>query len=244
MTSSHLLQFENVGKRFGDQWVFRNLTLDLPAGQTVAIVGESGSGKTTLLQLVNGVHRSDEGEILVLGEPVPETNLHLFRRRLGYAVQGGGLFPHMTVFQNATLLARLERWEEDRYETRFEELMALTGLDSDLRDRYPYQLSGGQQHRVSLCRALMLEPDVLLLDEPFSAIDPMTRSEIHEAFIRLQEQEKVSSLLVTHDIREAVGLSQYLVIMANGTVIQHDTTNQVIANPESSYVSPLLDAHL
>ena len=202
------------------------------------------SGKTTLLQLVNGVLRPDEGSLTVMGSPVPEAGLESFRRKLGYAVQGAGLFPHMTVYENVTLLARLESWTKERFEARLHELMQFMNLEPELTGRYPYQLSGGQQHRVSLCRALMLQPPALLLDEPFSAIDPITRTEIHSEFKNLQEKEQVSALLVTHDVREAVHLSHYLVVMANGAVVQHGSTDSVVAAPESEYVKPLFEKHL
>lgn len=244
MSSEDFLEARNLGKCFGERWVFRDVNLALPAAQTVAIIGESGSGKTTLLQLVNGVLRPDEGSLTVMGLPVPETSLESFRRKLGYAVQGAGLFPHMTVYENVTLLARLESWTKERFEARLHELMQFMNLEPELTDRYPYQLSGGQQHRVSLCRALMLQPPALLLDEPFSAIDPITRTEIHSEFKNLQEKEQVSALLVTHDVREAVHLSHYLVVMANGAVVQHGSTDSVVASPESEYVKPLFEKHL
>ena len=220
------------------------MNLSLPSRQTVAIVGESGSGKTTLLQLVNGVLRPDEGSLSVMGAPVPLRDLTKFRRNLGYAVQGAGLFPHMTVYQNITLLARLESWSKERFESRLFELLEFMNLERDLLSRFPYQLSGGQQHRVSLCRALMLKPPALLLDEPFSAIDPITRSEIHDEFKILQSREEVSALLVTHDVREAVQLSHYLVVMANGVVVQHGNTADVLERPESTFVQPLFEKQL
>lgn len=244
MTFNPVVSFKNVGKHFDETWVFRNLSLELPSSQVVAIVGESGSGKTTLLQLINGILRANEGTVEVMGSPVPESGIEQFRRGIGYAVQGGGLFPHLTVYRNVTLLAQLERWEQDRSEERYSELLTMVGLDPDLKDRYPYQLSGGQQHRVSLCRALMLQPKILLLDEPFSAIDPMSRGEIHKQFTELREKEQVSAFLVTHDLREAVALGQYLVVMANGDVVQHGPTQDVIDQPEKDYVARLLETYL
>lgn len=236
--------FDGVGKRFGDRWVLHGLSLALPSGQTTAIVGESGSGKTTLLQLVNGVYTPDAGDVQVMGKPIPVKNLETFRRDIGYAVQGAGLFPHMSVVDNVSLLARLEDWPADRIESRVLELFKFMGLDLQLRDRYPYQLSGGQQQRVGLCRALMLKPSMLLLDEPFSAIDPITRADIHRQFKALQAHEKVSTLLVTHDLREAVLLAHFLVIMAEGAIVQADATESVVAHPASDYVSQLLESQL
>ena len=238
------VSFSGVGKHFAGTWVFRDITFQCPSGATTAIVGESGSGKTTLLQLVNGVLRPNAGTVEVLGESVPEQGVEAFRRRIGYAVQGAGLFPHMTVRQNVDLLARLERWPREDIETRFSELLEEMGLDDSLADRYPNQLSGGQQQRVGLCRALMLKPGLLLLDEPFSAVDPITRMELYEQFIHAQRHEGVSALLVTHDMREAVKLAQHLVILGSGGVLQAGETSGVLAAPKPGYVARLIETQL
>ena len=235
--------FKEVGKCFGDQWVFRHVSLTLPESEVTAIVGASGSGKTTLLQLVNGVYTPDEGAVSVMGKPIPE-DLTSFRKRIGYAVQGVGLFPHMTVFQNVSLLARLQGWNKQEIDTRSVELMNRMELSTELLHRYPYQLSGGQQQRVGLCRALMLRPQMLLLDEPFSAIDPITRADLHAHFAALQLHEGVSTLLVTHDLREAVKLAGFLVIMADGQIVQSGKTTEVLDAPANSYVGQLLDTQL
>ena len=235
--------FKEVGKCFGDQWVFRHVSLTLPESEVTAIVGASGSGKTTLLQLVNGVYTPDEGAVSVMGKPIPE-DLTSFRKRIGYAVQGVGLFPHMTVFQNVSLLARLQGWNKQEIDTRSVELMNRMELSTELLHRYPYQLSGGQQQRVGLCRALMLRPQMLLLDAPFSAIDPITRADLHAHFAALQLHEGVSTLLVTHDLREAVKLAGFLVIMADGQIVQSGKTTEVLDAPANSYVRQLLDTQL
>ena len=233
------VEFVNVGKRF-DDWVFRGIHLALPAGQTSAIVGASGCGKSTLLQLVNAVYRPDEGELRVFGEPVPTADVEAFRRRIGYAVQGAGLFPHLTVAANAELLAKLEGWPPDAILRRRRELFDLVGLVPELDDRYPHQLSGGQQQRVGLCRALMLKPAMLLLDEPFSAIDPITRADVYRQFEQLREHEAVSTVLVTHDLREAQRLADYLVVMGDGGIIQVGSPDAVAASPANDFVRALL----
>ena len=233
--------FRGVGKRF-DDWVFQNVDLALPAECTSAIVGESGCGKTTLLQLVNAVLRPDEGEVEVLGGRVPETGVAAFRRRIGYAVQGAGLFPHLTLVENVTLLARLERWQEAAIDARVGELFELVGLTRDLDDRYPHQLSGGQQHRAGLCRAMMLKPEMLLLDEPFSAIDPITRVDIYGQFEALRGHEQVTTVLVTHDIREARRLADYVVVMGDGGVVQAGAVAEVVAAPANDLVRHLLES--
>ena len=239
------VRFHAVGKRFAAAseaagWVLRGVDLALPAGQTTAIIGPSGCGKTTLLQLVNAFYRPDEGSVEVLGEPVPESNLPQFRRRIGYAVQGAGLFPHLTVADNVSLLAKLESWESDAIVERRRELFDLVALETELEDRYPHQLSGGQQQRAGLCRALMLKPAMLLLDEPFSAIDPITRMDVYRQFERLREHERVSTVLVTHDMREARRLADHLVVMGHGGIVQSGATEAVAAAPEGDFVRSLL----
>ena len=239
-----IAELSGVTKRFGDRLALDVAHLAFPAGKTTAVVGESGSGKTTLLQLINAVERADAGRILVFGAPVPRERVEHFRRRIGYAVQGIGLFPHMTSRQNVVLLAKLEGWTEQAVETRYRELLAQMGLPADVSHRYPAQLSGGQQQRLGLCRALMLKPGLLLLDEPFSAVDPITRVGIYERFQQVQRQEGVSTLLVTHDMREAVRLADYLVVLRAGRVLQSGATAAVVGGAEDPYVRQLVETQL
>lgn len=233
------VEFRNVSKWYGEDEVIRNVSLALPADMTTALVGESGSGKSTLLQIINGLVFPDQGEVFLHGENLDYSDLPRIRRRMGYAVQGAGLFPHMTVKGNVTLMARLENWPPDHIRERYEYLLDLLELPLEFSDRYPHSLSGGQQQRVSLCRAMMLNPPLMLLDEPFSALDPITRDTIHEEFIRLQTAESRSIILVTHDMSEAVKLAQYLVILKEGEVVQAGETASVRNHPDSEYVENL-----
>jgi osmoprotectant transport system ATP-binding protein len=193
--------------------------------------------------LVNAVELPDSGSVRVFGEPAPQDRVQ-FRRGIGYSVQGAGLFPHMTNRQNVVLLARLEQWSDQVIEERFQGLLVQMGLDPEVASRYPGELSGGQQQRIGLCRALMLKPRLLLLDEPFSAVDPITRVGIYERFRHVQEHEGVSTLLVTHDMREAVKLASTLVIVREGRIDQAGPTADVLANPATDYVSSLLRGQL
>jgi len=241
---SDCVTFLDVSKSFvPGQLVLDRISLSLPAGATTAVVGESGSGKTTLLQMVNAVVQPDAGEVRVFGEPIPE-DLVSFRRRIGYSVQGAGLFPHLTNRDNVVLLARLEGWPEAEIDARYRVLIDQMGLDDQVSERYPGELSGGQQQRVGLARALMLKPHLLLLDEPFSAVDPITRVGIHERFRYVQRHEGVSSLLVTHDMREAVKLAAMLVIIHEGRVAQAGPTRAVLETPANDYVRSLLEGQL
>lgn len=231
--------FQGVEKRYGDAVVLRDLSLTLPAGQTSAIVGPSGGGKSTLLQLINGVLKPSRGRLEVFGAPLPE-DLPTFRRRIGYAVQGSALFPHLTVWDNVTLLARLEGWAPARQRARFEALRELMQLPVDVAERYPHTLSGGQQQRVGLCRAMMLSPPLLLLDEPFSALDPLTRDDLQAHFERLAAAEPVTVVLVTHDRQEALRLAQHLVVLEAGRVVQAGSPAALAAAPATPFVEELV----
>ena len=237
-------ELAGVSKRFGAELALDRVDLAFPAGKTTAVVGESGSGKTTLLQLINAVQRADTGRVEVFGAPVPGERLERFRRRIGYAVQGTGLFPHLTSRENVVLLARLEGWTDAAVEDRYRELLDQMALPASVSNRYPAQLSGGQQKRLGLCRALMLKPGLLLLDEPFSAVDPITRVGIYERFEQVRRHEGVSTLLVTHDVREAVRLSDYLVVLRGGHVLRSDSTLAVVDDPGNAYVRRLLETQL
>lgn len=241
---SYCVELIGVDKSFvPGRKVLDNVQLALPQAVTTAVVGESGSGKTTLLQLVNAVLDPDRGEVRVFGKAIPADRVR-FRRRIGYSVQGAGLFPHMTTRANVLLLARLEGWTKDDMQARYSSLLEQMGLPQDVSERYPAELSGGQQQRVGLCRALMLKPSLLLLDEPFSGVDPITRVGIYERFQFVQKHEGVSTLLVTHDMREAVRLANHLVIVNQGRIAQSGPTEEVLAAPADGFVAKLLREQL
>lgn len=213
-----VLSLESVGKRYGAARALEDVSISFAEGHITAVIGRSGCGKSTLLKLCNGLVAPDTGSVRVFGQAMNYGDLPALRRRLGYAVQGTGLFPHLNVRENITLLASLQRWQEARMEQRLQELLQLTHLQADQLIRYPHELSGGQQQRVGLCRAMMLQPEVLLLDEPFAAIDPITRLDIHEQLLALHRAEPVTTVLVTHDMQEAMRLADYLVIMDQGHI--------------------------
>ena len=235
---SGIIEFRRLNKSYGRTEVFRNLDLDIAPGITTSLVGESGCGKSTLLQLINGLERPDRGAVHTFGEPVPVNGLAAFRRRIGYAVQGTGLFPHMSVARNIALLGELENWPESRIRARTGALMNLMALDEDLGSRYPHELSGGQRQRVGICRAMFLQPDILLLDEPFSGVDPLTRSEIHEQFLGLMGSESTTVVLVTHDMAEAVLLADEIIVIRDGAIVQQGTVER-IKRSSDAYVARL-----
>ena len=239
---SPIITFTNLSKRYGDTVVLSEIELEIPNGQTTVIVGQSGSGKTTLLRMVNGLIKPDSGRLEVFGDLVPEENIENFRRKIGYAVQGAGLFPHVSVKENIVLIARLEGWSNEDIDERFEMLMRQMELPLDLSDRIPNELSGGQQQRVGLCRALMLKPKLLLLDEPFSAVDPLTRLELYEVVEKLNTNEAVSIVMVSHDLGEAKRLGDRMVVLQNGIILQNDLISNVIGNPATPYVERLVQS--
>ena len=237
-----IITFTNVSKRYGDTVVLSEIELEIPNEQTTVIVGQSGSGKTTLLIMVNGLIKPDSGRLEVFGDLVPEENIENFRRKIGYAVQGAGLFPHVSVKENIVLIARLVGWSSQDLDERFEMLMRQMELPLDLSDRIPNELSGGQQQRVGLCRALMLKPKLLLLDEPFSAVDPLTRLELYEVVEKLISNEAVSIVMVSHDLGEAKRLGDRMVVLQNGIILQNDLISNVIGNPATPYVERLVQS--
>jgi osmoprotectant transport system ATP-binding protein len=244
VTAAATVELANVAHSFDGVRVLDGVTLELVEGSTTAIVGESGSGKTTLLQMINGLLEPDEGTVRVFGEPIPSVRRERFRRRIGYAVQGAGLFPHLTSRANVTLIARLEGWSQAAFARRYATLLEEMGLTDAVSERYTHQLSGGQQQRLGLCRALMLEPGLLLLDEPFSAVDPITRVGIYDQFEVVRQAEHVNSVLVTHDMREAVRLADQLAILKDGRVLQAGPTAAVVRQPADEYVRQLVHSQL
>ncbi len=238
------IAFDNVSKSYHQKIALKNISLTFQPDKTTAVIGPSGSGKSTLIQLINGLLRPDNGQVSVFDKKINYDNLSELRRRMGYAVQGTGLFPHLTVKKNITLLAVLENWENDRISKRAEELVNLVNLPADYFNKYPHQLSGGEQQRVGLCRAMMLNPKIFLLDEAFGALDPITRSEIHAEFIKLQKLEARTIILVTHDLREAFKLADQVVILNEGQVEQIGTRKEILEAPASKFVKKFVHMQL
>lgn len=240
--SLNAIHFQKISKNYGEVSVLKNVNLQIPDKETTALVGESGSGKTTLLQLVNGLTEPTSGLVEIFGEKINYDHLPDLRKKMGYAVQGGGLFPHMTVYENITVMAKLGGWNDETIKERANYVVELVDFHKEYLQRFPHNLSGGQQQRVSLCRAMMLNPPLLLLDEPFSALDPITKGYIHDEFIKLQKAESRTILLVTHDMEEAVKLADNIVIIRGGEVVQVGKINDIIAAPKNDYVEELLQS--
>ncbi len=234
-------QLRDVGVRFGGARILSDVSLLVPGSGVTAVVGESGSGKSTLLRLLNGLVRATTGDVEVLGQRMNQAEVSGLRRRIGYAVQDVGLFPHIRVLANILLPLEVAGGDMDAGQDRADRLMALMGLDPDLSGRYPHELSGGQQQRVGICRAMIASPPLLLLDESFSGVDALTRGEIHERFAGLRSAEDTAVVLVTHDVREAARLADQLVVLREGRIVAQGTLAELDGRPPDDYARRLLD---
>ena len=232
----------DVTVRFGDVVALDDLTLEIPDGRTTAVIGASGCGKSTALRLLAGLQWPTEGKVVVAGEEVTPESVMGIRRRMGYAIQEGGLFPHLTAADNVTLAARRFGWAQDRIQARLEALRVLTALPESSLARYPSELSGGQRQRVALMRALMLEPDILLLDEPFAALDPMIRYELQVEMKEICHTLGSTVLIVTHDLAEAAFLGDTIVLFGAGKVVQSGTIEDFRERPASDFVASFVRA--
>ncbi len=237
-----MIHFENVSHAFDDVVAVSEVTLTVAARQTVAVIGPSGCGKSTLLRLAAGLLMPDRGRVLINDIELRSDNVLEARQRIGYVIQSGGLFPHLSAHDNVTLAARYRGREGPWIASRVAELAALAQLPMALLDRYPRDLSGGQRQRVSLMRALMLDPDVLLLDEPLGALDPMVRHELQEELHELFARVGKSVLLVTHDMAEAAFFASHLVLMRQGRVVQQGDYAALARTPAAPFVSDFIGA--
>lgn len=216
------IRLENVTYQYGSDPVFDRLSLEIPAMKITAILGKSGSGKSTLLKLINGLLKPNQGKILLGNHPIDYANINQVRLKIGYAVQQIGLFPHLTVIGNICLPGIIARWPKQEIQHRAEALMKIVNLPITYAAKYPYQLSGGEQQRAGLCRAILLNPPVILLDEPFSSLDADTKSGIHEELLHLQREEPRCIVMVTHDEAEARRLGDVRLYIENGMINQLD----------------------
>ena len=237
-----LVHFRDVTKRFGDDFAIRDANLEIERGKITALIGPSGCGKSTILRLIVGLVTADTGEIQFDGEKIAAETIMKIRRRLGYVIQDGGLFPHLTARHNLTLQPRLFRKRRDEIEKRIMELCELTKFPGSGLDRYPLELSGGQRQRVSLMRALMLSPELLLLDEPFAALDPLVRVNLQRDLKEICARLQQTVLLVTHDLPEAAFLGDEIALMNEGRIVQRGSIADLRAKPANEFVREFISA--
>lgn len=243
-SSDVAIRLDAVSKRFPGQAqpAVRELSLDIASGEIVILIGPSGCGKTTTLRMINRLEEPSSGRIFLSGQDVTTADPDQLRRHIGYVIQQIGLFPHMTIAENIGLIPKVLGWNSRTVRGRVDELLDLVGLDpAAYRQRYPKELSGGQQQRIGVARALSADPPVMLMDEPFGAIDPITRERLQDEFLRLQQQIRKTIVFVTHDIREAMTLGTRIALLdVGGVLAQYDTPERLLSAPKNEFVSDFL----
>ena len=231
-----MIEFDGVSRAFNGKAAVKDLSLQVAKGEFCVLLGTSGSGKSTTLKMINRLVEFDSGEIRFAGESIRQLDARTLRRRMGYAIQSIGLFPHWTVRKNIATVPVLLGWPRAQVNERISALLALLNLDAQLLDRYPHQLSGGQQQRIGVARALAADPEVLLMDEPFGALDPVTRGVLQQEMLRIHQLSGRTIVLVTHDIDEALTLADRIVLMDNGEIVQQGRPVELLTQPKNDFV--------
>lgn len=239
------IDYQDISKSFNgtDKASVSHVSAQIEEGEFITILGSSGCGKTTLLKMTNRLIEPTSGKVVLFGEDISMVEETVIRRRMGYVIQQVGLFPHMTVAENIAVVPNLLKWDKEKTSKRVEELLQLVQLEpKEYKDRYPRQLSGGQQQRIGLARALAVDPKIMLLDEPFGAIDAITRLSLQNELLRIHEGTKKTFLLVTHDINEAFKLGNRVMVMNEGKLLQFDTPRNIVNHPADDFVGQLVNA--
>lgn len=240
-----MIELKNVSKIFGENHAVKNVSFKLETGMIGCIIGTSGCGKTTTLKMINRLIEPSSGEVLVDGMAASDEDPINWRRKIGYVIQKAGLLPHLTIKENISILAKIKNRKPEYIEGRVQELMKVVDLPfEEISNRYPKELSGGQQQRVGIARALMENPPVMLMDEPFGALDPITRNSMHDEFYNLNQKLGKTILIVTHDMNEAFKLADKVILMNHGEIVQMGTQKDFIENPANEFVRSFLAEHL
>ena len=242
MESQHCIVFEHVSKSYGKNLILSDFNLNICRGDFLTIIGSSGCGKTTVLKLINGLLAPDEGRVLVNGEDVSKVDQIELRRKMGYVIQEVGLFPHMTISRNISYVPDLVKKEsKSAIKEKARQLIQMVGLEEEILSRYPSELSGGQRQRVGLARALAASPEILLMDEPFGAVDEINRKLLQEEILKIYQKLNVIIVFITHDIKEALKLGTRVLVMDKGKIIQIGTPSEIRNQPASDFVRELVD---
>lgn len=237
-----MIELKNIRKEYDNGFAaLKNINLHCNEGEITALIGPSGCGKTTLMKLLNRLNTPTKGSIFINGKDISNTNSVELRRGIGYVIQQIGLFPHMNISRNIGIVPKLLKWDKDRVHNRVDELLELVSLDPETyRARFPSELSGGQQQRIGVARALAAEPSVILMDEPFSALDPISREQLQDELVRLQKDIKKTIVFVTHDMDEAIKIADKIVLMKSGEIIQHGTPEEILRHPANEFVEEFI----
>ena len=240
MNNDIIIEFEHISKTYGENSVLQDFNLTIRKGEFLTVIGSSGSGKTTMLKLINGLSTPTGGRILIGGKDIAREDQTLLRRNIGYVIQGIGLFPHMTVKANIAYVPNLLNWKDKgRIRQAVERLIRVVGLETEMLGRYPSELSGGQRQRVGIARALAANPEILLMDEPFGAVDEITRQMLQNEIARIHQELGVTIVFITHDIKEALKLGSRVLVMNQGQIEQLGTPNEIRQTPATSFVRQL-----
>ncbi|EEG74879.1 ABC transporter ATP-binding protein [[Clostridium] hylemonae] len=239
---SRAIEYRDIKKIYGDRAIIEGFSIGIEQGEFVTIIGSSGCGKTTILKMVNGLVEPSGGTVIVNGRDIRNENMIELRRNIGYAIQGSVLFPHMTVEQNISYVPNLlNKKNKKKTKDAVSKWMGIVGLEEELRGRYPQELSGGQQQRVGIARALAASPDILLMDEPFGAVDEITRGQLQTELKRIHQKTGITILFVTHDISEALNLGTKVLVMDQGKIQQYGTPEELLYSPETEFVGRLVE---
>ena len=236
-----MIEYKEISKSYGNQDIIKNLNLKIEDGTFLTVVGTSGSGKTTLLKMINGLVKPNQGQILINDQDVQDTDLIELRRNIGYSIQGNGLFSHLTVAENIAFVLNLQKKNQVEIERVVDEKLAMLGLDTQLKNRYPAALSGGQAQRVGIARALAATPNILLMDEPFGAVDAITRYQLQHELKSLHEETGITVIFITHDIAEALKLGTKILVLDMGEIQQYGTPEEIKQQPANEFVRKLLE---
>ncbi|MBV4425045.1 betaine/proline/choline family ABC transporter ATP-binding protein [Clostridium tyrobutyricum] len=236
-----MIEFKNINKSFKSKSILNNINLKINDGELVVLIGPSGCGKTTTLKMINKLVRPTSGDIFINGKNIKKQDNIKLRRDIGYVIQQTGLFPHMTVKENIGLIPKLQKWPDDKIQSRTVELLNMIGMKpEEYSDRYPDELSGGQQQRIGVARAFAMNPDIILMDEPFSALDPISKNQLQDELFSLQQELKKTIVFVTHDMDEAIKLADRICIMKDGNIVQFDTPEEILKDPSHGFVEEFI----
>ncbi len=233
-----MITFEHISKKFADGTeALKDINLHIEKGELLTLIGPSGCGKTTTMKMINRLIEPSGGQIYIDGKPISDQDPVELRRSIGYVIQQIGLLPHMTIAENIALIPKLKKWDKDKIDKRVDEMLNLVGLEPSIfRSRYPLELSGGQQQRVGVIRALAAEPPIILMDEPFSALDPISREQLQDELVKLQKEIQKTIVFVTHDMDEAMKIADRIAIMKDGEILQLDTPDRLLRHPKNEFV--------